>query len=313
MQSIVWDGQKITKPGMYSKMPLADYHRGDICDGPSVSSSGLRDIWNKSPKHFWDKSPLNPNRFVDDDADETKALILGRATHHLMVEQAGFAAEFIQRPDVAPDGRAWNGNNKTCIEWFAQQRRDGKTVLTPEMVTAIRGMAVSLGQHPMMQQGILNGLIERSLFWRDPETGVWIKSRPDNIPSNSGDYSDLKTARSVLYRDTQRAIFDRGYHQQGALVLEGAAALGFEVNSFSLIWIETTSPHCARVQTLRDEDLERGGKMNRVALRTFHQCFTDKHWPGPGDDYADAEYIDLSDYARKSIDDRLNFQLREAA
>lgn len=98
MQSIVWDGQKVTKPGMYSKMPLADYHRGDICDGPSVSSSGLRTLWSKSPKHFWDKSPLNPNRVVDDDEDEKKALILGRATHHLMVEQARFSAEFIQRP-----------------------------------------------------------------------------------------------------------------------------------------------------------------------------------------------------------------------
>ena len=42
LKTIKWDGNQITTPGMYSGIPLDSYHRGDICDGASVSSSGLR-------------------------------------------------------------------------------------------------------------------------------------------------------------------------------------------------------------------------------------------------------------------------------
>jgi hypothetical protein len=310
MQSIPWNGQRISSPGLYSGIPLTDYHRGDICDGPSMSSSGLRKLWQTSPQHFWDESPLNPNCKPPKDSE---AFILGRATHHLLCGEVGFAEQYIIRPAEAPDGRAWNGNNKTCIKWLADAAKAGKTVLTADMVEAIRGMAVSLGKRPLVMNGILSGSVERSLFWRDPETGVWLKARPDFIPTDSGEFSDLKTTDSVLYKDTQRSIDNYGYNQQGALVLEGARALGLETSSFTLVWVEKNRPYCAREQTLKDEDLARGTKQNRVMLRTFADCFSNKSWPGPGDDRDDAEYVDMSEQARKRIDDRLQFQLREAA
>lgn len=310
MKSIPWDGQRITAPGLYSGIPLDDYHRGDICDGPSISSSGLRLIWSKSPKHFWAQSALNPQRKVD---DESNAFVLGRAAHHLICGEIGFADRYVIRPELAPDGKAWHGNNNSCKKWLANARLSGKTVLTPDQVEQVRGMAISLGEHPLMREGILNGLVERSMFWRDVKTGVWLKSRPDVVSTSSGDFADLKTTTSVLYHDTQRAISDYGYQQQGALVLDGASNLDMPAESFSLVWVEKEVPHCVRVQMLKDEDLLRGAKMNRIAIDTFHACFTAKHWPGPGDDRGDAEYVDLSDAARKRIDDRLQYQLSEAA
>lgn len=311
MKSTPWDGQRISKPGLYSNVPLDDYHRGDICDGPSISSSGLRKLWNLSPKHFWDTSPLNPQRSEAD--DDKEAYILGRATHHLICGEVGFSDQYAIRPDKAPDGREWHGSNKTCKDWVAAIKKTGKAILTPDNVEQIRGMAVALNEHPLYQQGILTGLVERSMFWRDPVTGVWLKARPDNIATASGDYADLKTTVSVLYRDTQKTIDGFGYHQQGALVLDGARALEMEASSFSLVWVEKKRPHCVRVQMLIDEDIARGAKQNRVAIDTFHACYVAKHWPGPGDDRADAEYVQLSDAARKRIDDRLQFQLKEAA
>lgn len=311
MNTIQWDGQRISKPGVYAGIPIDDYHRGDICDGPSVSSSGLRAIWSKSPKHFWDKSPLNPNR--DDSDTDNKEFIIGRAAHHLVCGETGFGDHYVIRSDKAPDGRDWHGANKSCIKWLADQKKLGLTILTPEMAESIRGMAIALGENSMMQQGILSGLVERSMFWRDKKTGVWIKVRPDVISTAGGDYADLKTTQSVLHKDTQRSLDEYGYHQQGALVLEGAVELDVPAASFSLVWVEKKRPYCVRVQQLIDEDLIRGAKMNRVCVDTFHACFVAKHWPGPGDDRDHAEYIQLSDPARKRIDDRLQFQLREAA
>jgi hypothetical protein len=309
IQSIRWDGQQITVPGIYSRLPLDDYHRGDICDGPSVSSTTLRTLINTSPAHAWAACPLNPNRV---EPKETEAFALGRAAHHLLAAEIGFENVFAIRPETI-DGAPWQGNRTVCKKWLAQAKREVKTVLTSAQVEQVRGMAVSLGAHPLVQSGILNGLIERSMFWRDPETGIWLKSRPDAIPSDAGDFSDLKTTPSTLYLDLQRSIADFGYIQQAALTFEGARALGIEATSFNLLWIEKQPPHCVRVQQLRDEDIDRGRMLNRVAIRMFADCLSTGVWPGPGDDRDDVEFVDLPEWRRQQIDERLRLQLREAA
>ncbi len=310
MNSIQWNGQRISTPGIYANIPLDDYHRGDICDGPSISSSGLRALWNGSPKHFWDASPLNPMRC---EAVDKKAFIIGRAAHHLVCGDVGFADHYVIRPDTAPDGRAWHGSNKSCIKWLDDQRAAGRMVLTTEDAEDIRGMAIELGRNKMMQNGILSGLVERSMFWRDKKTGVWLKSRPDVISTSSGDFADLKTTNSVLYRATQKSIDEFCYDMQGALVIEGAAELGLPVNSFSLVWVEKKRPYCVRVQQLIDADLAVGSQMNRNMIDVFDACFKAKNWPGPGDDRDDAEFVQLSDAARERRATRLQFQLKEAA
>lgn len=309
MKVIQWDGQRITAPGLYANVPLDDYHRGDICDGPSISSTGLRTLWARSPAHYWDSSPLNPARREDTDNPD---FVLGRAVHHLICRQPGFAKYFVTRPEKAPDGKAWHGNNKSCKDWLAQQKAAGRAVLTEEDIADIRGMAVSVGNTTLVRKGILDGLREHSMFWKDRETGVWLKARPDIIPMSSGDYADLKTTQSVMHLDVQRSLGKFGYHQQGALVLEGAKALDMEVNSFSLVWVEKARPYCTRVSTLIDEDLARGGRQNRAALRTFKVCLVNRSWPGPGD-AEEAEYLGLPDSMRIWIDERLKLGLKEAA
>jgi hypothetical protein len=304
-----WDGTPVRVPGIYHDLPIARYHRGDIAAGPSVSSTTLRRLWNASPKHAWANDPLNPKRIEQDDSE---AFILGRATHHLVCGQVNFADEFIVRPETI-DGEKWHGNRTTCKKWLAKQKAEGRTVLTPDHVEQIRGMAVALGEFPLMQAGVLNGLIERSMFWQDKETGLWLKARPDAIPSDSGDFSDLKTTESVLYHSLQNSVATYGYHQQAALVLEGARALDLPAETFTFIWVESKPPHCVRAQQIKDEDLARGMKQNRVSIRLFADCLAAGSWPGPGDDRADAEYVDLPDWKRKQIDERLKFELREAA
>jgi hypothetical protein len=309
IQSIRWDGNQITQPGVYSRLPLDDYHRGDICDGPSVSSTVLRKLWDTSPAHAWAHSALNPDKAED---TESEWMNIGRAAHHLLTAEVGFADQFVVRPETI-EGEKWNGNRKECKRWLAARKREGFTVLTPANVEVIKGMAVSIGNFPLVRAGALNGMIERSFFWQDKETGLWLKARPDAIPSDSGDFTDIKTTPSVLYRDLQKSVGDFGYHQQAALTIEGARALDIEASSFTLIWVEKKPPYCVRAQQLKDEDIERGMKQNRWALRTFADCLASGVWPGPGDGRDDAEYVDLPDWRRKQIDERLIFELREAA
>lgn len=297
-----WSGRAIRMPGIYAGIPLGKYHSAEICIEPSISSSGLRTIFNRSERHYWAESPYNPKRI---EPDEKEAFILGRAAHHLLFGEAGFAKQFIVRPERL-GGERWHGNRTDCKLWLADKEQKGLTVLTPAQVDVIHGIAEALMEEPLVKAGILNGEIERSWFWKDVETGVWLRSRPDASPNDSLDFADLKLTRSVMPHDLQRTIGEYGYFQQAGLLDELCRNLmGKPINSFSLVFVENKAPYCVQIVTLKEGDIERGTKANRAALRRFAACLTSKQWPGPGAGQQDARYIELRDFDRKRIDARI--------
>lgn len=306
IQSIRWDGKPITEPGFYSGIPLETYHSADICAGPSISSTILRNVSNLSPAHAFAKSSLNP----DNEPEESEAMNLGSALHWVVAREPGFDNRFVIKPEKWR-GKAWNSDDGR--DQMKRWKRDGFTVLSEKQVEQMQGMAATLAVHPMIVAGILRGRLEQSGFWIDRETGLWCKIRPDAMPNDSGDFADLKTTKSVMYHDLQTSIAHYAYHQQGALILEGARALGIEATSFTLVWVETVKPHAVRVTQLKDDDLARGHKQNIAARRIIADCLTTGVWPGPGDGRDDAEYIDLPDWKREQIDAKLKYELRDAA
>lgn len=306
--------KKISKAGIYTDIPLERYHSADICDGPSVSSSGLRRLFSLSPAHFYAQWPGNPEA---DEPEDKAHFAMGRAVHHLFLRDlsaGSFSDLFVIQPDEYPDKltgvlKKWTHSADYCKRWRELQRRAGLSILTQADFQNIRGMANSLASHPIVQAGALNGQIERSIFWQDEETGLWIKIRPDVRPTTSVDFVDLKTTTSVLWPDIQKTIAEFGYHQQGALICEGAKrVLRVDNPTFTLIFVEKKKPWCVRVVTLEDEDLARGAKANRYALDAIARCLKSGRWPGPGGDREDAERIRLPVWAQGQIDSKLEFE-----
>lgn len=266
IRPIKWDGQKISRSGIYHSLPLELYH-GDIAEGKSVSSSSLRAIEGKSLIHYWAKSYLNPDRKP---FEQTPAMILGSAAHHLLLGEDGFYEKFAVQPDEAPDGRAWNGNNKSCKEWLAQQASNGITVITKKELESIKGMARSLARDPLIRGGLLNGLVEHSMFWKDAETGLWLKSRPDVIPLDGEVYTDVKVTQDASGEKCDWTMQDYGLHQQFGLVSETAEHLfGERPNdeSFSFVFIESTEPFAVTVRPVDPLAISYGRMQNRRALR----------------------------------------------
>src|SRR5690606_28242727 len=121
-----------------------------------------------------------------------------------------------------------------------------------------------------------------SLIWQDP-SGAWLKSRPDNIPTGSGLYADLKTTESVSDEALERSLASFGYHMQAALVgMASEAVLGRQMEEFAFVWVEKSAPFCVRVTVLTGEDLERGRMQLRRSIDTFARCVKSGEWPGPG-------------------------------
>lgn len=303
-------GEVIKEPGIYSGVPIDVYHGQTWLDGPSISSSGLRKISSESPAHFYCEWSGNPDR---EESTPSRALVLGQAAHHLLLGEDHFSTRFIMQPEEL-GGAAWQGNRKECRAWLGIQSMAGRIVLKPDELKTIKGMARSLAAHPMVKSGILNGRVERSMVWKCKDTGLWKKARPDCIPTDSGDFVDLKTAVSVFDDDLRKSIFEHGYHQQGSLICEGWAALtGQKETSFTLVFVEKSPPYCARVVSVTDEDLTRGEAQNFAAMEIFASCLASGNWPGPG--RHDGEYMHIPQWAADRIDRHLERfeQEKEAA
>ncbi len=309
-----WDGGSIGRPGLYPDIPIDYYHSRDVCDGVSISSSGLRTIFSESPAHYWVRSPYNKDRIEEEPSRE---MIIGRAMHHLTMGEPYFAEVFRKAPDMVPDSKnnlvEWSLRTNWAKEWMDARRREGKVVIFPKEVEQIQGMARALGAHPLVQAGAFDGYVEHSGFWRDRETGVWLRIRPDVVPSASNDLVDLKTTSSVQWNDLQRTIADLGYIQQFALMREGFRHLGFPIASATMVFVERKPPHCVRIVSLKSEDLDRGERMNRHALRAFVRCFKSGHWPGPGGVRRDAEEIFLPDWHKEQAEARMKAATEDEA
>lgn len=301
-------GFKASEACIVSNMPITHYH-SDCAIGPSVSSSGLRTITGESPADYWDTSYLNPEAAPQ---EETKALVMGRAVHHLILGQDKFSEHFVIQPETyfhSKDGvqKPWSNNATDCKAWRKNQEAVGRSILTASDAETIRGMAKSLAKDEMVRAGLLNGLTEHSLFWPDKKTGIWLKIRPDTIPvlaNASADITDLKTIDSVQYVDCQRSYETYGLFQQAALIRQGLKeVLNISVSTFTLMFIEKKRPFSTRPMLIKDADMDLGDEANRVALDVMAHCLKTKQWPGPGRGPGRdlIEYLGLSEAGRDRI------------
>ena len=294
-------GTKITKPGIYLDMPMEVYH-GQPTIEPSISSSQLRTIFNKSLAHYWLGSPLNPDR---EPFKDTEFTIVGRAAHHLLLGEARFRRYFTIRPSEAPDGRDWHAANKTCKKWLDEAALEGLTVVTKAQIEQIKGMERALLLEPAVQGGILNGHVEASMFYQDRETGVWLKSRPDSIP-NDNDAADMKVVSDITDEGISRGLGDNGYHAQAATVAAAVKhVLCRDLEHFFLIYVEGKRPHSVRIDTIDPEDIAQGHRENRAALHMFARALETNWFPGPKNIAGDGGIVRRTKFAREQAMRRL--------
>ncbi|WP_150523998.1 PD-(D/E)XK nuclease-like domain-containing protein [Roseibium sediminis] len=314
-QAIQWDGGTITEPGVYTGIPLELYHNKlDLLDAPSVSKSSLKNLFPSlggSPKAFWHQWAQNPNRI---EPKTTTALNLGKAVHALLLGDEVFSDGFAVQPETYPDAKSgevksWNNNANYCKAWVQDQ--GGKVIVTNDQIEKIRRIAEDAAGHPLVQQGILNGSVERSLFIKDAATGLWFKSRPDN-EALDGFWADLKTTSSMDERFIQRQLKDNGYFIQGAGVRMACRELGLPFETFANVYVCTGDTPDTQVIELSEDDLDLGEALIRHGLDTIHTCRKSGIWPGARP--YEGRPVRINDYAREVIEADLKTpQLEQAA
>ncbi|WP_230640344.1 PD-(D/E)XK nuclease-like domain-containing protein [Shinella sumterensis] len=270
-RDIAYQGGKITRNGVYRNVPMSVYH-SDCCDGPSISSSGLREIAppDGCPLKFWDNSYLNPDRAPEEPKDHFN---LGKAVHTLLLGEDGFRDEFVIRPEEFPDYKT-----KAAREWRDAQIAAGKTVLLPSALEQIEGMADRVARDQTFID-LLRGDVERSVIYKDQKTGVWVKTRPDSIPTDNV-IADLKTTSDASDRGCALSVRKFNYHMQ--LALAGTAireVRGVDIRDHVLLFIEPKRPYAYNIKPIDAQYIELGARQNRAALNAFAECWNSGFWP----------------------------------
>lgn len=287
----------IAAPGAYEGIPNEVYHRDpDLCWAPSISSSGLKTLLTRSPRHFWFDSPLNPDRPAEKDKPHFN---VGKAAHDVLL----LSDRWPECYHVLPAD--FNANaTKAQADWHAEReaaRGAGKVILKHDEAQTVMAMAESLGANPFAAAALTSGVSEMTLVWTDKETGVVCRARPDFLPTKRIIIPDVKTAADGSPAAFRRAIANFGYHQSAAFYCDGIeATYGAYPSNWLHIVLEKEPPHVVSLYELPAEDIERGRWLNRKALRIFADCLSRDEWPGYSDDVSQ---VGLPFWARKAIDD----------
>lgn len=315
-----WDGAStITESGIWSNIPLEDYHQKiDLLDGPSISKSSVKWLLpahGGSPKAFWGRWAHNPKRVEQKSSD---ALDFGKATHALLLGDEVFADKFIVRPNYRPEDmqlpekerRQWNANANDC-KAFLKEAADRKlTVISQDQYDRIVRIHADASQHPLVRNGILNGKIERSMFWKDPETGIWLKARPDALPNVDGVFADLKTTSSFAEDFLERQLADAGYYLQAAMTRMVCRGLGIPFETFAFVYVLNDDVPDTTVVEINELDINRGEKVIRWALKTIRHCLDTGEWPGARPFNDGNRTIHMKEWVKTRLDEFLE---REAA
>lgn len=309
---------KITKPGVYRDIILEDYHNNvDLFDGPSISKSSLKWLLpphGGSPKAFWGRWKYNPDHV---EPKTTPALDFGRAVHALLLGDEVFSEKFAVRPDYRPDDgalpekerRTWNANANDCKAWLKEHEH--LTILTSDQIDRIRRISKDAAEYPLVKAGILNGQVERTLCWKDEKTGIWLKCRPDVVPTSSGIYCDLKSASSFDEEFLERQIYDACYYLQGAMTRMVCRELGLPFDTFALLYVLNDEvPDTAHAE-IADFELDRGEKAIRWALDTIAECLKSGEWPGAQPFNNGERQIQIRPWSKGRLDEFLQQQEAE--
>lgn len=287
------DGEKITEPGFY-RISLARHHN-QPCDGVSVTSGVLRTMERATPADVWAFHALNPDRW---ERPETTALRLGRAmaafieggSEALAQHFAVLPEDKPRRPTAAQLAAYEAGTAKEAgtrsVEFWREVEEDSRDYLTAAEWDLLVRTGGVLASDPAAA-AVMGGEPEISMAWRDPQTGIWILSRPDTVSFDGAmaDYKRMATSgQPFSERIVDRRVTDFAYDMQMALAAEAFETLTGEwPASVGIVAQWSEPPHHVILREIAEEDLRIGQWRNRRALLRFAECLESGRWPGPGE------------------------------
>ncbi|HSJ40675.1 MAG TPA: PD-(D/E)XK nuclease-like domain-containing protein, partial [Xanthobacteraceae bacterium] len=210
--------------------------------------------------------------------ESTPAQLAGELTHCGTLEPGEYPFRYAVGPEVSRATKEWK-------EFAA--RHPNHVCIKPAQHAAAMAQAASIRAHPEVGKLLAKGEPEVSVFWRDPETGVYCQCRPDwvhpvgNETMPGAILVDVKTYADASPAEFARQVGRMRYHWQAAWYSDGyAIATGVPVVGFVFVAVETDWPYAACAVMLDEESLDVARRELRPLVRLFEECNASGQWPG---------------------------------
>lgn len=257
-----------TGPGVYKGLSFSDY-----CQIDAVNAS-LLEGFMRTPAHARE-AMLHPT-------EGTKAQAFGQAFHTFVLEPLRFPLLYAVPPKI--DRRFKVGKE----EWKAwEDANPGRILLKAEEAEALERMAESVMAHGFARELLAGaGLVEVTIIWIDPRTGLKCKGRLDRVAEHPSGYtfiSDLKTAEDAEELAFSKSASKYGYMRQICHYRDGMNVLRPRPRRCVFIACEKEPPYAVACHEVEDRALEQAQRENASHLATFKHCTESGSWPAYGD------------------------------
>jgi hypothetical protein len=281
--------------GVIYGMPAEEYHAIN-----AWSATGMR-LLARSPWHYRNRVPVIP----------TRPMLNGTLAHCAALEPGALSARYVVVPEDAPRRPTkaqwtakkpspesvlamewWTGFGKTCGE---------RLIVAAEDYAITQLQLAALQAEPEIAELLREGHGEVSVFWHDPDTGVYCKARPDWMrPTGKKRVKlvDLKTAADDTPEGFSRSAARLGYHRQRAHYWRGfEIASGMEVEDFIFATVSSEPPVLAVPYRLVDEVVQQGAEEVVELTQAYAECVRTGNWPA----YTPAQrMVDFPKWAKRS-------------
>lgn len=233
--------------GSHIGIPAADYHAIE-----ALSASGAK-LLLRSPAHYL--AARNTPR------EPSTAMRLGTIVHALTLEHDTFHNEFAVMPKF--DKRTTVG--KKAVEQFEEEHK-GKTVVDEQVYDKAYAIMQSIQKHPIAAEGLTGGNAEVSLLW--DQYGLPCKARVDYMTGSA--IFDIKTCQDASPEGFAKQVAAFQYHVQAAHYAAGfREVVGWELDRFVFIAVESEAPHAVGVYTLDARSLQSGRTLMQRAASAY--------------------------------------------
>jgi len=280
----------ITEPGLYPDIPEELYH-ADPVPGGSLSVSGAKLLLPPSCPAVFKYNRDHGHR-------ASKAQDKGTVVHGLVL---GTGA-----PVSVIGAKDWR--TKKAQEARDEAIAEGMVPMLADDWQECAEIAQAVKTHDVAA-GLLAGIdAEVSMFWEDPQYGIWLRGRMDAMTSAWGFpcIVDFKTTADCSPEHFAKSVAEYGYHRQDPWYREGlATALGCDPGEidFVFITVATTPPYLVMVYRLTPEDVELGTEQNRIAREIYRDCTAASVWPAWSEDI---EELPLPGWAKRRMENEIN-------
>ena len=184
---------------------------------------------------------------LNDDHKPTDAMKFGTAFH----------AYLLGTSDVVslPEGESFR--SKDNQKWRDEQLEAGNIIVSYNDMQLLKRMKEGIEQTSLMPEYpdyieiIEQGTKEQCIEWKDRQTGLMLKAKPDLIPVGTDYLVDLKTAQKADAESFAKEVINYGYHIQTVFYRAAVAACkpdafdrGSKAPSTMQFWVFEKSDAC---------------------------------------------------------------------